>query len=715
MAEKVRIGIDVGGTFTHGVALAGTGTEVVAQAKVPTTHAAEEGVARGVVQALERLLEDAGLEPGDVTRVAHSTTQATNALLEGDVCTVGILAVGSGLEGSRVASETHLETITLAPGRLLKHHQLYLEQLDAAPDEARLTEAIETLRSQGAEAIVAATAFSVDDPSTEVCIVETARKLGLPATATHEISQLYGLRVRTRTAAINAAILPRMVATAEHTEAAVRRMGIEAPLVVMRSDGGAMDIAEMKRRPVLTLLSGPAAGVAAALMAGGVADGIFLEVGGTSTDVSCIQDGRPHQKVAQVGAHRLYLNTLDVRTLGIAGGSMTRVGPLKNVKRVGPRSAHIAGLRYAAFPGEGGLPDEARACKLAPLPADPPEYLALKAGERGYTVTPACAANLLGKVPEGDYAAGDLASVEAAFERAATFLETEPRSLAEQILGRGGDAILQCVEELVEEYELPRDRVRLIGGGGGAGVWVPWAGEELKLPASILPEAPVISAIGAALALIQEAVERTLVDPTPEDLASIREEVEAAVVRSGADPATVEVRVEVDQQRGVLRAVAVGSHELAAREEALAEADLAARAADLLGAEPAATELVARAGDFAVFRARVVNSSFFGFVKKERLPWRVLDGRGRVRVAADHGDVLACPAGDLVETLRAAMDRHADFGDAGKILPAAHVVVGGRTVDLSGMADLEQRVAICEEEVRRLAPEEDAVLVVRLA
>src|SRR5690606_16553372 len=140
-------------------------------------------------------------------------------------------------------------------------------------DEPASRAAMEELVRGGAGALVVASAFSVDDPRHEVRLLELALELDVPATATHEISQLYGLAMRTRTAAVNAAILPRMLETAVHTERAVRELGIQAPLVVMRSDGGAMDIAAMKRRPIFTMLSGPAAGVAAALMWARISDG----------------------------------------------------------------------------------------------------------------------------------------------------------------------------------------------------------------------------------------------------------------------------------------------------------------------------------------------------------------------------------------------------------------------------------------------------------
>ena len=219
-----------------------------------------------------------------------------------------------------------------------------------------MREAIAALKAEGARVLVASSAFGVDTTGSE----ELVRKLGTEAdlltTCGHEITRLYGLTTRTRTAVINASILPRMIATATMTEASVREAGIAAPLMIMRGDGGVMDIHEMRRRPAMTMLSGPAASVAGALMHLRVSDGLYFEVGGTSTNIGVIRNGRPTVTYARVGGHETYVSSLDVRVIGIAGGSLVRAVPGRLVD-VGPRSAHIAGLPYAAFAAESDIVD----------------------------------------------------------------------------------------------------------------------------------------------------------------------------------------------------------------------------------------------------------------------------------------------------------------------------------------------------------------------
>ncbi|HOY19635.1 MAG TPA: hydantoinase/oxoprolinase family protein, partial [Haliscomenobacter sp.] len=358
MEQQVRIGIDVGGTFTDVVVIDHRSQEVIAQLKIPTTHDAEEGVARGIIEAINRALGELNIQPDQVVFIAHSTTQATNALLEGDVASVGIIGVGQGLEQFKAKLDTRIPRMELAPNRFLHAEFRFLAGKNLT--EAQLDQQLDEWQKLGIEVIVSSMAFGVDDPTIEDVITQKARAKGFLTTSGHEVSSLYGLR--TRTAVINGAILPKMIHTATMTDDCVKKAGISAPLMIMRSDGGVMNVEEVQRRPIMTMLSGPAAGIAGALMHERVSDGIFIEVGGTSADISVIRDGQPQTKSARVGGHRTYLNTLDVRTLAIAGGSMIREKNGKLVD-VGSRSAHIAGLAYACFQD----PELLRGAKLVHL------------------------------------------------------------------------------------------------------------------------------------------------------------------------------------------------------------------------------------------------------------------------------------------------------------------------------------------------------------
>lgn len=719
---QFRIGIDVGGTFTHAVAIDNSDYSLAGQAKVPTTHTAAEGVARGVALALERLLEEAGIEPAQVVFIAHSTTQATNALLEGDVAPVGIVGMGSGLEGARARSETQVGRLELAPGRFLETYHTFLDSggLDPAAVEA----ALRGLAGQGAKAIVAAEAFAVDDPAHELAVMAAAAGLGLPCTGSHEVSGLYGLRVRTRTAVVNASILPRMVEVAEMTARAVRAAGIQAPLMVMRSDGGVMTAEEMRRRPILTILSGPAAGVAAALMHARVSDGIFLEVGGTSTDISAIRQGRAAVRSAEVGGHRLYLRTVDVRTIGVAGGSMVRVTPARRgaetgqplpspspqaergVIAVGPRSAHLAGMDYAVFTDPARLAG-AKPAVVAPVAGDPADYLCLETAEGRVALTLTDAANAAGIVPDGDYAAGDGEQARAAFTLAGGDLYPDMVRLA-------GAEAAKVAGQLLTEYRLDRSLVSLVGGGGGAGALVPETARQLDLPYRIAEHNAVISAIGVALALVQEVVERTIPSPSREDLLRLRREAAEAVVRAGAAPETVEVQVEIEAQQNIVRATATGATELRSRDLAARELDEAGRrqaAAAALGGPAAEVADLGSTSRLTAYGRRWERRRLFGLLGAAGQAVRLVDREGVVRLGLADAQVVACPAGEAAGRLAGLVEGLTQYGDGGQQLPGTYLAAGAHIINLSGVVTIEQVLSLAEAELEQLPPEEPVLLV----
>jgi N-methylhydantoinase A len=692
MSRKLRLGIDVGGTFTDVVAVDAESRTVVARVKVPTTHTAPEGVAAGIIAGIEAIFTQSGVSAAEVAFIAHSTTQATNALLEGDVANVGVLGLVDGF-GPLARMQMRFPRLQLAPGVPFEARFAFAPAGDAAHG------ALQRLYDGGAQAVAVSQAFAVDHPDAETAAAAEARALGLYATAGHEVSSMYGLRARTRTAALNAAILPKMVRTARMTDDAVKRATISAPLMVMRSDGGVMDVREMERRPILTLLSGPAAGVAGALLHENVTDGIFIEVGGTSADCSAIRAGMPQMRPARVGGHRTMLRTLDVRTLGIAGGSMIRIND-RNIIDVGPRSAHIAGLKYACFV-DPELLGGAHVEHIRPTEHDTPDYAAIVArdGTR-IALTPTCASNLLGYVPENAFARGNTQAARRGFEVLAQHLNAQPEQLARDLLDIASTKVIAAVDELIADYELDRETLVVVGGGGGAAALVPYVAQRSGVDFRLARDAEVISPIGVALALVREVVERTIVDPSPDDIVRIRREAQDAVVAAGASPERVEVAVEIDTQRNLVRATASGASELAesAAHKIEDEPALVAAAASLLRGKTADVRRVASTDALTVFeRARALRRRF-GRARTVR-DVRVLDGTGVGRLALRDAFIRQTRAADALADLRVAVEEATAFGDVGRALPDIYVLHGARIADFSGLASAEQAVALAEEEL----------------
>jgi N-methylhydantoinase A len=710
---KVRIGIDVGGTFTDVVVIDNESHELVGQLKLPTTHAAREGVALGIVSALEEVIQKFALQPEDVSFIAHSTTQATNALLEGDVAEVGVLGTGNGVEGWLAKRATVVPPIPLTASKQLCAQHAFVRVRNGGVEQS-IEQAVDVLAQRGVRVIVASEAFSVDQAAGECLIADTARRRGLFATTGHEVSSLYGLRVRTRTAVINAAILPKMIETAELTERCVKASGIRAPLMIMRSDGGVMSVGEVHKRPILTMLSGPAAGIAGALMHERVSDGIFIEVGGTSADISVIRDGNPATRPARLNGHRMYLNTLDVRTLGVGGGSMVRINQKVDcpgaILDVGPRSAHIAGLGYACF----AEPEELSGAiveLMQPALGDEADHVALRtvSGKR-YAVTTTCAANLLGYVQPEHFAYGKKESARLAFTLLNDFLTgygAGPETEAEYVLTLACRKIVKTIGELIAEYQLAHDQVVLVGGGGGAASLVPFTAKLMGLEHRIARNAEVISPIGVALAMVRDTIERNIVDPTPEDILRVRREAAEAVIAAGAVADSVEVQVEVDKRRNLVRTTALGTTELKRRTGEAIELtmeDCRQAAARSMRVATDVVQLAAATSNLLVFTGEQVARSFFGLFNTRRTLLRVVERTGVVRLQRGTARVSTTVLAQLKDELTRAVEALTDYGDAGRTIPDVFILYGARLANFSGLAELEQLLALTEVELRSLDP-----------
>ena len=550
----VRIGVDVGGTFTKAVGIDLATGALAARAVVLTTHGHADGSAAGVVQVVSEVAHAVGAE--HVELITYSTTQAVNALLEGDVSVVGVLGLGRQPDLRKAAKRTRLDKVELAAGRRLPTVNAFLDITRGLDPEA-LASALDGLVAAGAATICVAEAFAPDEGQAERQAVEAAIARGLPACGSAEMTGLYGLELRAVTAALNASILPIAMRTEEHVERGVAAAGIHAPVMVMRGDGGATDPAGLRREPARALYSGPAASVAGVLRHTRIAEGIVLEVGGTSTNVAAIKDGRPALSYVQVASHATAVRALDVRVIGVAGGSLLRARKGR-LYGVGPRSAHIAGLPYSCYLTEADLAG-ARPELFAPRPDDPADHVALRLADgRSAAITNTCAAIALDVVHPGDHAAtgADRGAARAAFAVAGEMLGLDGDELARRMLRTSAEAVGALAQAVAAEYGLRAPMIVAVGGGaGGLGrAAAELVGLELHLP----DLAEVISAVGDALSLVRAERERTITDDGTAAGAALAREAEEACVAAGADPASVDVRVELDDDHRTLRAIATG-------------------------------------------------------------------------------------------------------------------------------------------------------------
>lgn len=710
MGQKVRIGIDVGGTFTDAVIIDNDTYEIIAKKKIPTTH--EQGVAEGVVQIISALIKENNIMPEDVAFIAHGTTQATNALLEGDVASVGVLGMGTGIDARSAKGETNIGHIELAPDKYLKSYHVFLDSKDV--NENTVDSAIAELAKQGAEVIVASEAFSVDDNSKELFVAERAADKKMYSTGGHEISQLYGLKLRTRTAVVNASLIPKMMETANMTETAVRETNIKTNLMIMRCDGGVMSINEVRKRPILTMLSGLAAGVAGALMYEKVSDGIFFEVGGTSVDISVIKNGKVMIKYAQVGGHKTYLQSLDVRTLGIAGGSMVRMDAVgKEIVNIGPRSAHIAGLEYECFTKDDFT--DATVQLVSPRKDDPCEYatLACKSG-KVYSLTLAGAANLLGYIPERDYAYGNQEINQAAWESFARYLGVTAEEAARKVIDLATGKLRTVVDELITEYELDRNFITLVGGGGSGAVVVFALAEKMGFQAKLAKNAPYISTIGVALAMVREQIERTVVNPGEDDIKKIRQDVMEKIVRSGANEATVDITIEVDMQKNILRAIATGATELRQKDlnaKELSVEELAEITAQALDIPVEQVTLAQQSGRWNIFKGIATKKSLFGLIKTKQTSLCVIDREGTVRLRKAKAHYQKFYKNQIQSVFRQFLDDNTTYSDANASIPRIFVFFREKMLDFSSLQTADQVYSLLQMETEFLE-EKDSILAV---
>ncbi len=361
---RAALGIDTGGTYTDAVIMAQESGKVLASGKAVTTH---DDLCVGIRAAVSAALEAWGEPAGNdaIELVALSTTLATNAVVEnrgGRACLILIGYDQELIQRNRLAQELPFVDIVRVSGG----HDV--QGNESAPlDEAALRAAVQA-RCASVEAFGISGYFGVRNPEHE----RRARSLvealcRVPVTCGHELTTRLNAVQRALTVAMNARLIPLLGDLIEKVYSTLQELDIHAPLMIVKGDGSLVGSSWALRRPVETILSGPAASAMGAWHLARVRDAWVLDMGGTTTDIASLRSGRLtlNPEGARVGGRRLMIEAIDAHTAGLGGDSHVQTSGDQRLK-IGPRRVVPLALLAARYPAVvRALEEEAHAKRFS--------------------------------------------------------------------------------------------------------------------------------------------------------------------------------------------------------------------------------------------------------------------------------------------------------------------------------------------------------------
>ena len=483
----MRIGIDVGGTFTDLVAM-DEGDSAPVAFKTPTTPADPSD---GVLDGIAGLAATLGLDARDLLEkaqvVIHGTTVATNTLVERKGATVGLITTEGFRDLLEIREGLKEDRYNLRMDQVEPLAPRYLrvgvaERVDAGGKVRReldidgLKRQVEYLKSEGVDSVAICFLFSFLNPEHEAKAERVVREM-LPdayVSASHVILPQIKEFDRLSTTSLNAYVGPSLSSYLERLETRISQVGGSVPLFVIQSNGGIATVKDSSEQAVRSILSGPAGGAAGAAHVArllGEERVIALDMGGTSTDITLIENGSPHITGEKFeSGWKIAVPTVDIHTLGAGGGSIARVDE-GGVLRVGPTSA-------GADPGP--------ACY----------------GRGGRQPTVTDAALVLGLLDIEKFLGG---AVELDIDLATDTIRTaiaEPLDLsveeaAEGILRVVSSSIAEGIRLASVSRGLDPREFALMGFGGAAGLVATKVAREIGIARVLIPPAgPVLSAFG---------------------------------------------------------------------------------------------------------------------------------------------------------------------------------------------------------------------------
>lgn len=506
------VGVDVGGTFTDFAAKNVATGEFAVHKRPSTPHDPSEAILEGFGELQAKI----GISGEDVGRFAHGTTVATNALLQCKGAKISVITTRGFrdlLEIGRQVRPSIYDLQADAPPPLAdRQSRLEIEER-VGPDGKVLTQLTDTAIEQlldelselpDIESIAICLLFSFANPDHEQRIASALKQArpDLYLSVSSEVQPEFREYERFSTALINAFLQPEVSRYIDRLQAAVGRAAPRARFGIFQSSGGLMSVEKAAQFPVRTALSGPAAGAVGATAAGaasGIGNIVTLDIGGTSTDVCLIRDGKTEiAHVREIAGFRIRLPMVDIHTVGAGGGSIAQVAA-DGLMRVGPESA-------------GAVPGPACYSKGGTEP----------------TVTDANV--FLGRLPLSLAGGGltiDPAKAEKVISGTAEKLGVSPVKAALGIVGIATSNMTRAIRAVsTEKGHDPRD-FALMPFGGAGGLHAGDMAKSLGMRRILVPRAPgILCADGLLEAELQENFVATLRTQLDGDLAAVRQVVD---------------------------------------------------------------------------------------------------------------------------------------------------------------------------------------------
>ena len=329
------LGIDTGGTYTDAVMVDRQTKEVRCKAKAFTTKA---DLSRGIDNCLKKL-RDADF--GDIDFVALSTTLATNALVEGKGCKVGLIVSGEEVSDSVAADE-----IIYVGGKM----NIIGREIEPLHED-EVSRALDNMEEDVCGIAVSGYA-SVRNPKHEKRIAEIAKsRTDLPIVCAHQLTSVLGFNERTVTAVLNARLIPIIEEFITSVHSVLDKRNIDAPVMIVKGDGALMQEEMACQRPIETILSGPAASVIGAAFLGDTDTGLVADMGGTTLDLAYLDKGQVKidKRGACVGGWNTSVKAAKISTYGVGGDSYIYLDA-RNAVHVGPEKVKPLCVAACEYP-----------------------------------------------------------------------------------------------------------------------------------------------------------------------------------------------------------------------------------------------------------------------------------------------------------------------------------------------------------------------------